>query len=1052
MSFSKRWIGIVVLMLFFAAGTVNGQTYRGYYFQTGFDSTLWEDMTLANLYEDTTSLIDMGFYFPFCGYYYKYMSIDKWGVLYFDRVCAWSRPDPVFALGYVTGPYLAPFSTPLHSPVVKWKVTGPLTAHKFVVEFSMQMTPTEFWRLQVQLNERDGSIVYLYGKRGESLLDYPFQIGFKGEDGGLVSVSHGHRASEVAQTWTTGVTDWPGKYRYYRFIPNSRRCSAYPKNVVVNSSTDVSARLSWTMIKYGMGYTVAWRPQDGSLPWSMMHTTDTTVELTGLTPMTAYDYRVSSDCCDSCRSDSVEGSFRTICADGVGNQISFWNLHGEGVTCMVGEQRTQILFNEVEDYGPEDPRSRHTVHYDLNERDPRTMNQLRTIPDGQCLSVRLGNWRPWAQRESISYRLHIDTNKYDLMILRYAIVEENPSHPLPDQPKFLLSINDTTGQLIDSCYYANFVAGVGSSAWQEGTVGVVWHDWSTVGIDLTPLHGQTIDVVIDNFDCNLGGHYGYGYFTLESGFKRLQSALCGTVDSNVFYAPKGFSYRWYNALMPSITLSQADSLVVRGEGVYKCRASFTTGDSSCGVTLSTYAGNRYPKASFSAVPVDSCNYTYRFENHSGVASDITLNHLTGEHCEQYLWRFGDGTESTDVNATHTFETGTFNVELVAMLAKGQCRDSVSMEISVQRLVDTINDTFCNGGNYTFLENTYSDTGMYLVTDGCWRHFLHLSQYQYFYQELEDTLCQGEVYSIGNNQFSTDGVYDVKLRAAEGCDSTYRLALTFRPLPESGFTIERKCHGDVYYYLSGVYHEADTSLSEPGSVVFVGEDGLLYRWQPLSQQGALPYLTEDGQVRFAPERNTLYCVQYQYLDSPSCPVVDTVELKQLGEVVAGLEVTPSWLGYDKWELTANDRSSNALGRWWYVNGEQQEEVGNPLYYSISLDADSVVVSVVAYDSTCSDTAVRVIPILRHMLLFPNIFTPSLSKNNTFGPIGSNVTDYELWIFDRRGCLVFHSTDFNEVWDGTSNGIACRQETYAYTCRYTTPTNDKLTMTGTVTLVR
>ena len=84
----------------------------------------------------------------------------------------------------------------------------------------------------------------------------------------------------------------------------------------------------------------------------------------------------------------------------------------------------------------------------------------------------------------------------------------------------------------------------------------------------------------------------------------------------------------------------------------------------------------------------------------------------------------------------------------------------------------------------------------------------------------------------------------------------------------------------------------------------------------------------------------------------------------------------------------------------------------------------------------------------MLLIMN----SLSKNNTFGPIGSNVTDYELWIFDRRGCLVFHSTDFNEVWDGTSNGIACRQETYAYTCRYTTPTNDKLTMTGTVTLVR
>ena len=485
------------------------------------------------------------------------------------------------------------------------------------------------------------------------------------------------------------------------------------------------------------------------------------------------------------------------------------------------------IFTRIIDFGPDSAASCHTVHTDHNELDPRTNSLLHTVPDGHCQSVRLGNWCNGAQEESITYTIKVDSNRYDLLILRYAIVEQNPGHVYNQQPKFLLSVRDSTGLLIDSCYYANFVAGVGDSRWHPGEGLVLWRDWTAVGIDLTPLHGQTIYVTLDNYDCAAGGHYGYAYFTLESGFKRLESARCGNTDTNIFYAPKGFTYRWYRAANPSTTLSRADSLFVVGEGEYKCRASFTTGDSSCGFTLTTYAGARFPVAAFSVVSIDSCGYSFRFENHSVVARDEARTRLTGEACEQYLWRFGDGTTTNAINTIHTFETGTYDVELVAMLANGQCRDSVRHTITVNRLHDTIVDTFCVGGTYDFHYASFSKPGFYTIIDSCWQHSVQLAQQQYFFQEIDDTICRGEVYQIGDKSFDSAGVYDVHLTSVDGCDSSYHLTLAIRPLPVSDYEIARVCQESPYYYLKGKYRPADSSLAEPGSVAFVAEDGLFY---------------------------------------------------------------------------------------------------------------------------------------------------------------------------------------------------------------------------------
>ena len=72
-----------------------------------------------------------------------------------------------------------------------------------------------------------------------------------------------------------------------------------------------------------------------------------------------------------------------------------------------------------------------------------------------------------------------------------------------------------------------------------------------------------------------------------------------------------------------------------------------------------------------------------------------------------------------------------------------------------------------------------------------------------------------------------------------------------------------------------------------------------------------------------------------------------------------------------------------------------------------------------------------------------------------PHTTGVLGYELWLFDRYGTQVFHSTNPSQGWDGTTpSGLRCRQGTYTWRCRYrdTITPNGYQTLTGSVTLLR
>ena len=80
----------------------------------------------------------------------------------------------------------------------------------------------------------------------------------------------------------------------------------------------------------------------------------------------------------------------------------------------------------------------------------------------------------------------------------------------------------------------------------------------------------------------------------------------------------------------------------------------------------------------------------------------------------------------------------------------------------------------------------------------------------------------------------------------------------------------------------------------------------------------------------------------------------------------------------------------------------------------------------------------------------MFTPGLDNNNRFGCVTScEVTEFEMYIYQRCGELIYSTRDIHDWWDG--GGLP--QGTYVYLYRLRTAADNHVhTGKGTVTLLR
>lgn len=89
----------------------------------------------------------------------------------------------------------------------------------------------------------------------------------------------------------------------------------------------------------------------------------------------------------------------------------------------------------------------------------------------------------------------------------------------------------------------------------------------------------------------------------------------------------------------------------------------------------------------------------------------------------------------------------------------------------------------------------------------------------------------------------------------------------------------------------------------------------------------------------------------------------------------------------------------------------------------------------------------------ILFIPNTFTPNGDGNNdAFGAWGTDITEIELFVFNRWGELIWTAADMSARWDGTYKGAEAPIDTYVWKVRATEIAGEVHDRVGHVNLVR
>jgi gliding motility-associated-like protein len=128
-------------------------------------------------------------------------------------------------------------------------------------------------------------------------------------------------------------------------------------------------------------------------------------------------------------------------------------------------------------------------------------------------------------------------------------------------------------------------------------------------------------------------------------------------------------------------------------------------------------------------------------------------------------------------------------------------------------------------------------------------------------------------------------------------------------------------------------------------------------------------------------------------------------------------------------------------------------------AMSLSAQNVQSSrkyrVVAYKNgnssvTSTSNTTEVVPYMT--IYIPNSFTPNGDGlNDTFGVYGEAIKEFQMQVFNRWGQMIFESSNVDNRWDGTHEGIQVPQGSYVYRVIAKGITGKRTTKDGTVNIV-
>lgn len=176
-------------------------------------------------------------------------------------------------------------------------------------------------------------------------------------------------------------------------------------------------------------------------------------------------------------------------------------------------------------------------------------------------------------------------------------------------------------------------------------------------------------------------------------------------------------------------------------------------------------------------------------------------------------------------------------------------------------------------------------------------------------------------------------------------------------------------------------------------------------------------------------------------------------------------TPSPLTVSEFSPTVTffNQSSSDVVQWYWNFGDgdtTNSSFPEPTHtYPASPDVTYPVILIVQNNNNCYDTATNQIMVTpEYVFYIPNAFTPDNDgKNDYFFGKGVGIIEYDLWIFDRWGNMIYHGSDIpveDAKWDGKANNgnNTAQIDVYVWKVELKDIFNKSHSYIGTVTLVK
>jgi gliding motility-associated-like protein len=410
-------------------------------------------------------------------------------------------------------------------------------------------------------------------------------------------------------------------------------------------------------------------------------------------------------------------------------------------------------------------------------------------------------------------------------------------------------------------------------------------------------------------------------------------------------------------------------------------------------------------------PVAVANFTGDSVCFGDSTDFIDMSTIIGGNISGWSWNFGDppsgpNNTSTLQNPAHKYSApGTYTVSLTAQTLAG-CDSTITKTVLVYAApVPKFTATkTCIGATTQFTDQSTVSSGT--ITTWAWN------------------FGDGGTDNTQNpaHTYITTGWFNVKLvvTSSNGCVDSVTEKIMVNPIPVVSFTADT---------LSGCsplcVNFTDHSTISSGNDV---------KWQ--WNLGAPADSSSAQNPHFCYTSAGVYNVQLTVTSDSGCTITQTVNsmITVYGHPTASITANPMVVDLFSPVVTytAGNSADSIIKYLWLFSGDSTAtgKIATHTYTDTGIFCTELEV----FDKHgCGDsTNICVEVSALYTFYIPSAFTPANINglNEIFRAYGTYVNQYDMYIFDRWGQMLFHSNNMNIGWNGTVNNVICQEDTYVY----------------------